>query len=89
MSRTGRVLLPGLLAAGLTAVQAQDTTPPSPPAHLRAVEVSETAARLTWARATDDVGVAGYEIRTGWRASGSGLSQGRAALGTAHDRAGA
>jgi fibronectin type 3 domain-containing protein len=39
-----------------------DTTPPSMPANLTAAARSSTHADLTWAAATDNVGVTGYDI---------------------------
>ncbi len=39
-----------------------DTTPPSPPADLRAVNVTPTSVDLSWDPATDDVGVTSYEV---------------------------
>jgi len=39
-----------------------DTTPPSPPAHLRASATGSAAVDLTWAPGSDDIGVAGYDV---------------------------
>lgn len=39
-----------------------DTTPPSPPANLRAGNVTPTSVDLAWDPATDDVGVTSYEV---------------------------
>ncbi|MBK9715620.1 MAG: hypothetical protein IPO81_30720 [Kouleothrix sp.] len=42
-----------------------DTTPPTTPAGLRAIGTSDTAAELAWDAASDDVGVAFYELYQG------------------------
>lgn len=54
-----------------------DTTPPTAPTSL-AADPAVTSVLLTWAAATDDVGVLGYEYRIGagsWVDAGSGLSE--------------
>jgi hypothetical protein len=48
-----------------------DTTPPSIPTTLTATAQSATSITLTWAASTDNVGIAGYDIR---RCSGSGCT---------------
>lgn len=40
----------------------QDTTAPSTPTNLRAIEVRSTSARVAWDAATDNVGVTAYEL---------------------------
>jgi len=40
-----------------------DTTAPSIPTGVRAVDVTETSLTLTWDASTDDVGVAGYHVQ--------------------------
>jgi hypothetical protein len=50
---------------------AGDTTPPSTPANLSATAVSSTQINLSWTASTDNVGIAGYDIR---RCSGSGCT---------------
>ena len=39
-----------------------DTEAPSVPADVKATDVTETTAKLTWSEATDNVGVAGYNV---------------------------
>ena len=39
-----------------------DTEAPSVPAEVKATDVTETTAKLTWSEATDNVGVAGYNV---------------------------
>jgi cellulase/cellobiase CelA1 len=48
-----------------------DTTPPRTPADLAARDVTGWSAELTWSPATDDVGVAGYQVYRfdGWYTS--------------------
>jgi hypothetical protein len=48
-----------------------DTTPPSTPTSLTATAVSTSQINLSWTASTDNVGVAGYDIR---RCSGSGCT---------------
>jgi chitodextrinase len=48
-----------------------DTTPPSVPAGLAAVAASTTQISVSWAAATDNVGVIGYQLE---RCSGNGCS---------------
>ena len=54
-------------AAGAVA----DTTPPTAPSSLTATATSSTVINLTWAAATDNVGVAGYRVE---RCQGSGCT---------------
>lgn len=51
-----------------------DSVPPSTPGNLRAAELSDTGALLTWNPATDDTAVAGYEVFR------DGLSLGKVAV---------
>ncbi|GAB7036948.1 MULTISPECIES: PQQ-dependent sugar dehydrogenase [Catenuloplanes] len=53
------LLIPALLAPGAAA---GDTTPPTAPAELRVDAVTCESAVLTWSAATDDVGVAAYDV---------------------------
>jgi hypothetical protein len=48
-----------------------DTTPPSTPTNLTTTAVSTSQINLSWTASTDNVGVAGYDIR---RCSGSGCT---------------
>jgi parallel beta-helix repeat protein len=54
-------------SVAVTTPQAPDTSPPSTPTNLTANAVSATRVDLSWGASTDNVGVAGYNIR---RASG-------------------
>jgi chitodextrinase len=54
-----------------TTPAAPDTTPPGVPGGLAAVAASQTQISLSWAAATDNVGVTGYQLE---RCSGSGCS---------------
>ncbi|GIF06991.1 PQQ-dependent sugar dehydrogenase [Actinoplanes siamensis] len=58
------LLLPVLIAAGgsLPPAAPADTVPPSAPARLRAGALTCEAVTLRWSAATDDVGVAAYDI---------------------------
>ena len=52
-------------AATFTTLEAEeetDTEAPTVPAEVKATEVTETTAKLTWNEATDNVGVAGYNV---------------------------
>jgi RNase P/RNase MRP subunit p29 len=42
-----------------------DTTPPSAPGSLHTTNVASSSVELAWTAATDDVGVAGYEVLNG------------------------
>jgi chitinase len=42
-----------------------DTTPPSTPGNLAAAMTGATTSRLTWTASSDNVGVAGYQVRRG------------------------
>ena len=46
----------------LEAEEETDTEAPTAPAEVKATEVTETTAKLTWNEATDNVGVAGYNV---------------------------
>ena len=46
----------------LEAEEETDTEAPTVPAEVKATEVTETTAKLTWNEATDNVGVAGYNV---------------------------
>ena len=46
----------------LEAEEETDTEAPTAPTEVKATEVTETTARLTWNEATDNVGVAGYNV---------------------------
>ena len=48
--------------ASATTAQAADLTPPTAPASLAATAASSTQISLTWAAATDNVGVTGYRL---------------------------
>lgn len=69
-------LPPALLAAALVALAIPmltdsraavggDTTAPTAPTDIRLVEVSETTAKVSWTRSTDNVRVAGYRVLFG------------------------
>jgi chitodextrinase len=49
-------------AAGPVCVSTPDLTPPTAPAQLSAAAPGETEVELRWTAATDEVGVAGYEV---------------------------
>jgi fibronectin type 3 domain-containing protein len=51
--------------------QAGDTIPPTTPSNLTATAVSSSQVNLSWTAATDNVGVAGYQVE---RCSGTGCS---------------
>jgi hypothetical protein len=51
--------------------EVQDTTPPSTPTNLSATTQSSSQINLSWTASTDNVGIAGYDIR---RCSGSGCT---------------
>ncbi len=42
--------------------QLLDTQPPQPPAHLRATEITSYSVLLSWNAASDNVGIAGYDV---------------------------
>ena len=46
----------------LEAEEETDTEAPTAPAEVKATEVTETTAKVTWSEATDNVGVAGYNV---------------------------
>ena len=46
----------------LEAEEETDTEAPTAPTEVKATEVTETTAKLTWSEATDNVGVAGYNV---------------------------
>ena len=46
----------------LEAEEETDTEAPTAPAEVKATDVTETTAKLTWSEATDNVGVAGYNV---------------------------
>ena len=46
----------------LEAEEETDTEAPTAPTEVKATEVTETTAKLTWNEATDNVGVAGYNV---------------------------
>ena len=52
----------GELSLGGTPPPAADTTPPTAPAQVTATPASSSSVGLSWAAATDDVGVTGYRI---------------------------
>ncbi|GAA3805122.1 glycoside hydrolase family 44 protein [Sphaerisporangium flaviroseum] len=56
-------------ANSITELVILDTVPPCAPADLDAGRVTATSVTLTWPRATDNVGVTGYEV---WRTSAAG-----------------
>src|SRR4249920_1718957 len=62
---------PYSVIASATTPAVPDTTPPSVPAGLAAVAASPTQISVSWAAATDNVGVIGYQLE---RCSGSGCS---------------
>lgn len=43
----------------------QDTTPPTAPADLKAENITDAAADLSWTASTDNVGVTGYKVYNG------------------------
>ena len=49
-------------AATFTTEAEKDTEAPTAPTEVKATEVTETTAKLTWNEATDNVGVAGYNV---------------------------
>ena len=49
-------------AATFTTPKTQDTEAPSVPAGVTASDVTQTGAKITWTAATDNVGVAGYNV---------------------------
>ena len=52
-------------AATFTTPKTQDTEAPSVPAGVTASDVTQTGAKITWTAATDNVGVAGYNVYLG------------------------
>ncbi|MEV5328093.1 cellulose binding domain-containing protein [Nonomuraea sp. N2-4H] len=52
-----------------------DTTPPTAPTGLAAADTTATGTTLTWTAATDDTGVAGYDILRAPGASGGTFTQ--------------
>ena len=52
-------------AATFTTPKTQDTEAPSVPAGETASDVTQTGAKITWTAATDNVGVAGYNVYLG------------------------
>ncbi|MFG1699518.1 cellulose binding domain-containing protein [Nonomuraea sp. NPDC049309] len=52
-----------------------DTTPPTAPTGLTAANTTATGTTLTWTAATDDTGVAGYDILRAQGASGGTFAQ--------------
>ena len=52
-------------AAAIGGPSTPDTTPPSAPGTPVASGVTSTSVTLTWAASTDNVGVTGYEVRSG------------------------
>ena len=52
-------------AATFTTPKTQDTEAPSVPAGVAASDVTQTGAKITWTAATDNVGVAGYNVYLG------------------------
>ncbi len=52
-------------AAAFTTLKTQDTEAPSVPAGVAASDVTQTGAKITWTAATDNVGVAGYNVYLG------------------------
>src|SRR4051812_8311874 len=57
-------LLVGVTSSGAAAVRttSADTQAPSAPSGLAASDLSSSAATLSWAAATDDVAVTGYDV---------------------------
>jgi Purple acid Phosphatase, N-terminal domain/Iron/zinc purple acid phosphatase-like protein C len=53
------------LAASPSGALAADTSPPTQPGAITASSVTATAAKLSWGRSTDDVGIEGYRVYRG------------------------
>jgi hypothetical protein len=53
---------------------AKDTTPPSAPTNLTATATTSTSVSLGWSAATDDTGVAGYDVYNGGTLATSALT---------------
>src|SRR5512137_1890769 len=51
-----------ICGSGVLQLAAQDTTPPTVPQNIQALELSETTASVTWNPATDDVAVTSYQV---------------------------
>ncbi|HEX9047489.1 MAG TPA: Ig-like domain-containing protein, partial [Verrucomicrobiae bacterium] len=62
ISKLQRIFLPLLPVLWLTAARATDTTPPTAPQNVHAVEITQTSASVTWLPSTDNVGVTGYSV---------------------------
>ncbi|RLK60928.1 fibronectin type III domain-containing protein [Actinokineospora cianjurensis] len=56
---------PASAALAVRTKPAPDTTAPTAPANLRSTGVTQTSVNLAWNAATDNVGVAGYEVFEG------------------------
>jgi len=77
----GKNLLPNRLAteailSDVRITTAEDDTPPTVPAGLKALSVADTAVRLEWTASTDDSGVSRYDVyRDGVKAGTSAANQ--------------
>jgi len=63
MVRDGYTWFGPTIAKNIHVEPSQDVQPPTTPTHLVATALSQTSVRLSWTASTDDVRVAGYEIR--------------------------
>jgi chitodextrinase len=65
LDAAGNISAPSSSASATTQAPAPDTTAPSTPAGLAATAVSSSQINLSWAAATDNVGVTGYNVFRG------------------------